>query len=91
MKKELTMVKTSAALIGAVSLLAAVSAHAQGSATPTQGNPPGTAAPSAPATNGAAPATRTAPSEALGGRNPAGITNPDRTPASTQDHEPASK
>ncbi len=86
------MMKTSAAVVVALTVLGSVSANAQGSVTPTQGNP-GTsrATPSAPSTTGANPATRTAPSEALGGRPATGIPNPDRAPASTQDHEPPSK
>jgi hypothetical protein len=91
------MIRTSAALIAALTLFGAVSANAQGSATPTQGNPASTrsapntpATTNSPATTGAGPAVRTAPNEAIGGRVP-GMANPDRAPASTQDHEPPSK
>jgi hypothetical protein len=97
------MIRTSVALIAALTLFGAVSANAQGSATPAQGNPATTrsapntpatmnnpATTKTPATTGAGPAVRTAPNEAIGGHVP-GMANPDRAPASTQDHEPPSK
>jgi hypothetical protein len=86
------MNKETIAFVAAAALFGAAVAHAQVTTAPTQGTSAVTRpAPTTPATSGASPATRTAPSEALGGRNPSGIANPDRAPASTEDHEPASK
>jgi hypothetical protein len=80
---------TSVILISYAVILAAASAHAQ-SATPIEGNP-GTArpAPAAPSTAGAAPTASAPIASQSGSRAPDG--NPDRTPASTRDHEPPSR
>jgi hypothetical protein len=86
------MKKSSLGLIAIAAIFAAASAHAQGSATPTEGNPPVVhPAPVAPgATTGAGPGViRTTPSPAAADHLRNG--NPERPPASTQSHEPPSK
>jgi hypothetical protein len=80
------MKSSSLGLLAIAALLATTSAHAQGSATPTQGNPPVVRpAPVSPATT-----TGSAPAQPSGiGRLPNG--NPERPPTSTQTHEPPAK
>ena len=86
------MKKQTIAYVAAAVLFGAVSAQAQVTPTPAPGTAVGTRpAPTAPSTSGVSPSPRTVPSEALGGRNQSGIANPDRAPASTEDHEPPSK
>jgi hypothetical protein len=83
------MKKSSLGLIAMAALLATTSAYAQGSATPTEGNPPVVRpAPVSPGTTtGSAPAQPAQPSGI--GHLPNG--NPQRPPTSTQTHEPPAK
>jgi hypothetical protein len=80
------MQKSSLGLIAIAVIFAAASAHAQGSATPTEGNPPVVRpAPVSPGTT-----TGSAPAQPFGtGHPPNG--NPERPPTSTQTHEPPAK
>jgi hypothetical protein len=80
------MQRSSLGLLGMAALLATTSAYAQGSATRTEGRPSTVRpAPVSPGTtNGAAPAQ---PSGM--GHLPNG--NPERSPTSTQTHEPPAK
>ncbi len=79
------MVRTLVFVIATASALAAIPAHAQGSATPIQGNPttarPAPAPPSAtgPATTGESPRVRSSPKSPYGAKGgPSGAQNPDR-------------
>jgi hypothetical protein len=80
------MQRSSLGLLAMAALLASTSAYAQGSATPTEGNPPVVRpAPVSPGTT-----TGSAPAQPAGiGHLPDG--NPERPPTSTQTHEPPAK